>query len=121
MQLYIPTAGGGRTEVLRRHHDDPIARHFGTNCTLGLVLRKYNWPGISHLVELLPQPCGPWTNILMDFIVGLLGSHQKRNAKPYNTILLVVNQFTKQAHYFPCHDLLDAIGLGEIHARKLVL
>ncbi len=40
MQLYIPAAGGARTEVLRRHHDDPIAGHLGAKRTLELVARK---------------------------------------------------------------------------------
>jgi hypothetical protein len=145
MQLYVPAAGGARTEVLRRHHNDPIAGHFGAKRILELVARKYYWPGMSREVkaytqacstcqrvrpvrhrlhrsmEPLPQPRGPWTDISMDFIVGLPESRRKRHAKPYNAILVVVDWYTKQARYFPCHDSLDAIGLAEILARKLVL
>jgi hypothetical protein len=40
MQLYVPAAGGARKEVLRRHHNNPIARHFGSKCALELVARK---------------------------------------------------------------------------------
>jgi transposase InsO family protein len=72
-------------------------------------------------MEPLPQPRGPWTDISMDFIVGLPESRRKRHAKPYNAILIVVDWYTKQARYFPCHDSLDAIGLAGILARKLVL
>jgi hypothetical protein len=57
----------------------------------------------------------------MDFVIGLLDSCQKRHANLYNAILVVVNWYTKQVRYFPCHDLLDAIGLADIIARKLVL
>jgi hypothetical protein len=57
----------------------------------------------------------------MDFIMGLPESRRKRHAKPYNAILVVVDWYTKQALYFPCHDSLDAIRLAEILARKLVL
>ncbi len=145
MQLYVPAAGGARTEVLRCHHNDPIAGHFGAKRTLELVARKYYWPSMSRKVkaytracltcqrvhpvrhrphgsmEPLPQPRGPWTDISMDFIVGLPESCRKRHAKPYNAILVVVDRYTKQARYFPCHDSLDAIGLAEILARKLVL
>jgi transposase InsO family protein len=145
MQLYVPAAGGARTEVLRRHHDDPIAGHFGAKRTLEFVARKDYGPGMSREVkaytracltcqrvrlvrhrpyrsmEPLPQPRGPWTDISMDFIVGLLESRRKRNAKPYNAILVVVDQYTKPARCFPCHDSLDAIRLAEILARKLVL
>jgi hypothetical protein len=41
MQLYVPTAGEGRTEVLQRYHDDPIAGPFGVKRTLELISRKY--------------------------------------------------------------------------------
>jgi hypothetical protein len=128
MQLYIPAAGGGRTEVLRRHHNDPIAEHFGTKRTLELVFRKFYWPGMLCEVkaytracstcqrirpmrhrphgsmEPLPQLRGPWIDISMDFIVGLSESCRKGHAKPYNAILVVVDWYTKQALYFPCHD-----------------
>ncbi len=57
----------------------------------------------------------------MDFIVGLPESRRKRHAKPYNAILVIVDRYTKQAHYFPCHHSLDAIGLAGILYRKLVL
>jgi hypothetical protein len=145
MQLYVLTAGRGHMEMLRRHHDDPIAGHFGAKHTLELLSSKYYWIGMSlevkaytqacstfqHVrpvwhrphesMEPLPQPRGPWTDISMDFVVGLAESRRKRHAKPYNAILVVVDRYTKQARYFLCHDSLDAIGLAEILARKLVL
>ncbi len=145
MQLYIPTASEGCTEIFRRHHDDPIAGHFDAKRMLELVSRKYYWPGMGCKVkayaracstcqrvcrvwhrphgsmEPLPQPRGPWTDISMDFVVGLPESRRKRYAKPYNAILVIVNQYTKQACYFPSCDLLDATGLAEILSRKPVL
>jgi hypothetical protein len=72
-------------------------------------------------MEPLPQPRGPWTDISVDFIVGLLVSHRKRHARRHDITLDVVNQYTKQARYFPCHDTLDAVGLAKILTRKLVL
>jgi hypothetical protein len=69
-------------------------------------------------LEPLPQPCGPWTDISMDLIIGLPESCQKHHAKQDYAILAVVNWFTKQASYFPCYDLLVAIGLAGIIARN---
>jgi hypothetical protein len=60
-------------------------------------------------------------DILVDFIVGLPVCHWKRHTKPYNVIFAIVNQYTKQAPYFPCNNTLDAVGLAEILTRKLVL
>jgi hypothetical protein len=72
-------------------------------------------------MEPLPQLCGPWMDISVDVIIGLPVSCQRFHAKPYNAIFVVVNWYTKQARYFPCHDTLDAVELAEILARKLVL
>jgi hypothetical protein len=57
MQLYVPAAGGARTEVLRRHHEYPITGHFGAKRTLELVARKYYWPGMSRKVKAYTQAC----------------------------------------------------------------
>jgi hypothetical protein len=131
--------------VLRRHYDDLIAGHFGARRTLKLVTRKYYWPSLLRNVkaytkacstcqrihplrhclhstmEPLPQPRGPWTDISMDFIVGLPKSRRRPRGRPYNAILVVVNQYTKMAQYFKCRDTIDAAGLAEIIARKLAL
>jgi hypothetical protein len=72
-------------------------------------------------MEPLPQPCGPLTDDLMDFIVGLLDSSRKCHAKQLNAILVVVNQYTQQAHYFLSHNLFNVIGPAEILAQKLSL
>ncbi len=40
-------------------------------------------------MEQLPQPRSPWTDMSMDFIVGLKESRRKHHAKPYNAILIV--------------------------------
>jgi hypothetical protein len=88
-------------------------------------------------MEPLPQPRSPWTDISMDFIVGLPESRRKAREKSQetehdnergkgrgrsnNAILVVVDQYTKAARYFRCRDTLDAAGLAEIIARKLVL
>jgi hypothetical protein len=142
--LYVPAEGGARREVLRQHHDDLITGHFGTRRTLELVARKYYWPGMlrdvkaytkastcqrirpvrhhpNGMMEQLPQPRGLWTDISMDFIVGLLESRQRPWGRPYNAILVIVDRYTKMARYFKCCDTIDAAGLAEIIAQKLAL
>jgi hypothetical protein len=127
-------------EALRQHHDNPIAGHFGTRCTLKLVARKYNWPGMLRDVkaytkaclmcqrirpgrdqpygtmEPLPQPRGPWTDISMDFIVRLPESLRRPRGRPYNAILIVVHWYTKMVRYFKCCNTIDPAGLTEIIA-----
>ncbi len=33
-----------RSELISRHHDDPLAGHFGIEKTCELITRKYYWP-----------------------------------------------------------------------------
>ena len=40
-----------RTELISRHHDDPLAGHFGINKTRELIGRKYYWPSLRNDVE----------------------------------------------------------------------
>ena len=84
-----------RTELISKHHDDPLAGHFGIKKTRELVARKYYWPTLRHDVDnyvkgcdvclaskavrhkpygdlqslLVPTHC--WKDLLMDFVTGL--------------------------------------------------
>ena len=40
-----------RSEMISRHHNDPLAEHFGINKTRGLIGRKYYWPSLRRDVE----------------------------------------------------------------------
>jgi hypothetical protein len=57
MQLYLLDARGTRMELLRCHHDNPIAGHFSAKRTLKLVAMKYNWPGRAHEVKAYTWAC----------------------------------------------------------------
>lgn len=46
-----------RTEVISRHHDDPLAGHFGIDKTRELIARKYYWPSLRHDVEANVKAC----------------------------------------------------------------
>ena len=45
----------------------------------------------------LPIPKKPWSSISMDFITDLLSS------KVFESILVVIDQLTKMAHFMPCN------------------
>ena len=84
-----------RMELISRHHDDPLAGHFGIEKTRELLARKYYWPTLRHDVkayvkgcdvclalkavrhkpdgdlQFLPIPTYQWKNLLMDFVTGL--------------------------------------------------
>ncbi len=40
-----------RTELISRHHDDPLAGHFRIDKTQELITQKSYWPTLCHNVE----------------------------------------------------------------------
>ncbi len=46
---YIPTIIC--TELISRHYDDLLARHFGIEKTQELIAQKYYWPLLCHNIE----------------------------------------------------------------------
>ncbi len=116
--LYVPD-GVARLQVLETCHDSPLAGHFGISKTMKLITRTYWWPQIRkdvrnfirscdtccrskipcHLpygkLQTLPIPKAPWQSISMDFIINLPPS------SGYDAILVVVDRFTKMAHFLP--------------------
>ncbi len=90
---YVPEVV--RTELISRHHDDPLAGHFGINKTRELIARKYYWPTLRRDVETyvtgcdvclaskavrhkpysdlqsLPVSTHQWKDLSIDFVTGL--------------------------------------------------
>ncbi len=46
-----------RSELISRHHDDPLAGHFGRKKTRELIARKYYWPTLRQDVEAYVKGC----------------------------------------------------------------
>lgn len=118
-RLYVPE-GKARLRVLQARHDFPAAGHFGYNKTLELISRDFWWPQMwksvkdfvqscdicsrskipRHrpygLLQPLPIPEQPWSSVSMDFITDL------PNSRSYDSIFVIVDRFTKMAHFMPC-------------------
>ncbi len=45
------------SELISRHHDDPLAGHFGIEKTRELIARKYYWPTLRRDVKAYVKGC----------------------------------------------------------------
>ena len=140
--LYIPHVETLRMSILRKHHDDPLAGHLATERTYKLLRAKYYWPDMKSQVDdycksclvcqgarvirgkpqgtlhPIPVPAKPWEVLTMDFITGLPDS--RAYGGTYNSILVIVDKFSKMAHYIPCVDTMTAGELAEVFIKEII-
>ena len=129
-RIYVPSAGNLCTCVLQYNHDHILTGHFGQNKTLELVCHKYSWPSLHANIQQFCKSCvtcmwsklqcykpyrslkqlsipeWPWNSISIDFIKKLLSSSR------FDTILVIVNQLTKQVIFIPAYDTITSTDLA---------
>jgi len=133
-RIYVPAVDSLRGKVISPFHDNPESGHFGSLKTTALVSSDFFWPvmdshvrkyvsgcevwhrinaprqfrhGISMPWEI---PSRPWEGIMMDLVTDLPES----TASGYTGILVIVDQLTKMAIYFPCGKNIDLPELARL-------
>lgn len=135
-KLYIPPAPGLREKIMRRIHESIETGHPGIKETQQQVKRSYWWPKCGEEVETFVKGCdkcnqnkvirrkpqgmlkptqipgNPWEIISVDFIVELPLSQNGHDA-----ILVVVDRFTKMAHFIPCTVKCTSMDLAKLYKQ----
>lgn len=136
-QLCIPESSL-REFIITEAHSGGLAGHFGRDKTLSQIREQFYWPRMvrdisrhvnrcktcrlakthgqnTGLYTPLPVPTTPWEDINIDFVVGL-----PRTQRSKDSIMVVVDRFSKMAHFVPCSKTLDASHVAELYFREIV-
>ncbi|XP_074265617.1 uncharacterized protein LOC141588060 [Silene latifolia] len=135
-RLCIPN-GSIRELLVREAHGGAIAGHFGVNKTSDILSEHFYWPRMNKDVQEivakcvvcqkakstftkglytpLPRTVQPWNEVSMDFILGL-----PRTQRGKDSIMVVVDRFSKMAHFIPCHKTDDATKVADLYYREIV-
>jgi len=130
--------GSLRVSLIREAHQGGLMGQFGINKTLEVLKEHFYWSHIRKHVDRhcnsciaclkakskvqphglcipLPIPSKPWVDISMDFLLGL-----PRTRKGKDSIFVVVDRFSKMAHFIPCHKVDDATHIANLFFKEVV-
>ena len=136
-RLFIPSNEELLTEIAKGCHDSKVAGHFGQEKTIELVTRNLYWEKLADWINnyvrscdecqhnkssrhvkyglLQPQevPYAAWTSISVDFITQLPESQGKTQ------IMVVVDRFTKMAHFIGLERNATAKDIADIFLKEV--
>ncbi|KAJ0506019.1 putative nucleotidyltransferase, Ribonuclease H [Helianthus annuus] len=127
-----------REAIVLECHQGALAGHFGREKTTALVRDQFYWPNISkkvtkvlnrcrvcHVAKTrhtnhgiytpLPVPVRPWEDVSLDFVLGLPLTQRKKDS-----IMVVVDRFSKMAHFIPCVKTYDASQVARLYFAEIV-
>jgi hypothetical protein len=133
-----------RMNILRKNHDNLIGGYYGPAKTQELLKRKYYQPNLTRdaheyigrcvacqtnkirrhkpwgtLVP-LPVPTTPWRHFSLDFVTDLPES-QDDKGNVFDSILVLLDRFTKYVRYLPVNKAITAQGVADVLLQQCFL
>jgi transposase InsO family protein len=136
-KLCVP-ASSVRLLVLQEAHVGGLMGYFYVKKTEDVLAAHFFWPRMRRDVERyvsrcttcnkaksrlnphgfympLPVPRAPWEDISMDFVLGL-----PRTKRGRDSVFVVVDRFSKMAHFIPCHKIDNASHVADLFFNEVV-
>ncbi|CAL5380145.1 unnamed protein product [Camellia sinensis] len=133
LKLCVPSCSL-RAHLLVEHHK---MGHFGKDKTFGLLQDAYYWLGMAKDMQNHVKRCqicqrskgtatnaglylpllvsdAPWRCISMDFVLGLPPTQRRSDS-----IMVVVDRFSKMAHFIPCKKTMDATNIANLFFKEV--
>jgi hypothetical protein len=127
-----------RLLLLQEAHGGGLMGHFGVKKVKDILAAHFFWPKMRRVVVcfvarcttcqkaqsrlnphglymLLPAPSVPWEDISMNFMLGL-----PRTKRGRDSIFVVVDRFSKMAHFISCHKTDDASHIADLFFREII-
>lgn len=124
---------------MKLHYDSMIAGHPGWFKTHELVSHNYWWPNMTKFItqyiagcdlckrtktfpappqgklipNLIPNNSTPWEHVSTDMIVKL------PECQGFDSILVVINCMTKNAHFIETNEAISSSGLATIYQKNV--
>ncbi len=141
--LYVSEDLSVREKLLKRHHNDSLAKHFDADKISELLDRKYYWKSMIKNVKEYINTCDIyqrvkmkhhlsynelkslfrftdlWKEITMNFITDLSSSKWKEVV--YDLILMIVDHYTKMTRYLFMKKTLTVVKLAKLFFKKIAL
>lgn len=134
-RIVVPQDPQLQNTIISALHSSPVGGHSGFHVSYHRVKSLFKWPQLKNMVKVfveqcticqqakservrypgllqpLPVPEFAWQVVTMDFIEGLPLSHG------YNCILVVVDKFSKYAHFIPLSPFYCFQSSNAIHGK----